>query len=179
MISRRKALVGAAALPAGSLALPAHADTNGEVIGAIDRLVALEDIRNLKARRIRAMDEKRWSDYEAMHAEDHISMTYAAGPAVGTRANTARLSATLDGVITVHHAHTPELELLTANTAQGVWAMEDMLFWKEGEADHWLHGFGHYHERYRKGPNGWQFIYRQLTRLHVKRSPGALRFKAQ
>lgn len=139
----------------------------------LETLLALEAIRNLKARRLRALDEKRWADYEAMHAEDHISDTYGDVPAIGTKANTARLAAALSNITTVHHAHTPEINLTGENSASGVWAMEDMLFWKQGEEDHWLHGFGHYHERYRKGPKGWQFVYRKLTRIRVKTSPGA------
>lgn len=139
----------------------------------LETLLAIEAIRNLKARRLRAMDEKRWADYEAMHAEDHISDTYDDAPAIGTKANTAKLSAGLKNLITVHHAHTPEINLTGEDGATGVWAMEDMLFWKQGDEDHWLHGFGHYHERYRKGPEGWQFVYRKLTRIHVKTSSGA------
>ena len=139
----------------------------------LEKLVAIEDIKNLKSRRLRAMDEKRWADYEAMHAEDHVSDTYGGEPAIGTKANTAKLSAALRNIVTVHHAHTPEIVLTGEDTATGVWAMEDMLFWKQDGRDHWLHGFGHYHERYRKGDDGWRFVYRKLTRIRVGTSAGA------
>lgn len=138
----------------------------------VEKLLAIEAIKNLKARRIRAMDEKRWVDYEGMHAEDHVSDTYQGTPAVGTKANTARLAAVLEHVTSVHHAHTPEIDITSPDTATGVWAMEDMLFWKQGDEDHWLHGYGHYHEKYRKGENGWQFVYRRLTRIRVDTSEG-------
>lgn len=139
----------------------------------LERLLAIEDIRNLKARRIRAMDEKRWSDYEAMHVEDHVSDTYGGEPAIGAHANAQRLSQVLADVVSVHHAHTPEITITGPDTAEGVWAMEDMLFWKQADQDHWLHGYGHYQERYRKTPDGWKFCYRRLTRLRVETSPGA------
>ncbi len=139
----------------------------------LEKLLAIEAIRNLKARRLRAMDEKRWADYEAMHAEDHVSDTYGGDLAIGTKANTAKLSAGLRNIVTVHHAHTPEIVLAGEDAATGVWAMEDMLFWKQDGQDHWLHGFGHYHERYRKGEDGWQFVYRKLTRIRVETSAGA------
>ncbi len=119
------------------------------------------------------MDEKRWDDYEAMHAADHVSDTYGGEPAIGAKANTARLAEVLAHITSVHHAHTPELTNTGHDSAEGVWAMEDMLFWTQDGADHWLHGFGHYHERYRKGPDGWQFVYRKLTRLRVNTSEGA------
>lgn len=139
----------------------------------IERLVAIEEIRNLKARRIRAMDEKRWADYEAMHAADHVSETYGSESVVGARPNAEKLAQVLNGVTSVHHAHTPEITITSATTATGVWAMEDMLFWKHGGADHWLHGYGHYHERYRKEADGWRFVYRRLSRLRVDMSTGA------
>lgn len=139
----------------------------------IERLVAIEDIRNLKARRIRAMDEKRWADYETMHAEDHVSETYGGEPVVGARANVEKVARVLSGVTSVHHAHTPEITITSDTTATGVWAMEDMLFWKQGDEDHWLHGYGHYHEQYRKTADGWRFTYRRLSRLRVDMSTGA------
>lgn len=139
----------------------------------LERLVAIEDIRNLKARRIRAMDEKRWADYEAMHAPDHVSDSYGGEPAIGAAENTRRLAQVLGHITSVHHAHTPEITITSPTTAEGVWAMEDMLFWKQGSEDHWLRGYGHYHEKYRKGPDGWRFVYRKLTRIRVDTSPGA------
>ncbi len=139
----------------------------------LERLVAVEDIKNLVARRIRAMDEKRWADYEEMHAPDHVSDSYAGEPAIGAKVNTERLAQVLGHIISVHHAHTPEIAITSSTTAEGVWAMEDMLFWKQGSEDHWLHGFGHYHEKYRKDPDGWRFVYRRLTRIHVRTSNGA------
>lgn len=139
----------------------------------IQTLVSIEEIRNLKARRIRAMDEKRWSDYEAMHAPDHVSETYGGTSVVGARANTEKLAQVLEGVTSVHHAHTPEITIISETSATGIWAMEDMLFWKQGEEDHWLHGYGHYHERYRKDGDRWLFVHRRLTRLRVDMSPGA------
>lgn len=141
----------------------------------LEKLLAIEAIKNLKARRIRAMDEKRWVDYEAMHAPEHVSDTYEGGPASGAKANVERLAKTLDGVTSVHHAHTPEIEITSDDTAEAVWAMEDMLFWKQNGEDHWLHGYGHYHERYHKGPNGWRFTYRRLSRLRVDMSEGGER----
>lgn len=139
----------------------------------LDRLIAIEDIKLLKARRIRAMDEKRWADYEALHAPDHVSDAYANGPAVGAKENTEKLAQVLSGITSVHHAHTPEIEFTSNETATGIWAMEDQLFWKQGDEDHWLHGYGHYHEKYRRDAGSWRFVYRKLTRLRVDISPGA------
>jgi len=44
-----------------------------EEISGLERLLALEDIKMLKARRDRAVDTKDWGMLEALHAPDHTS----------------------------------------------------------------------------------------------------------
>ena len=74
------------------------------------------------------------------------------------------LQQTLAGVISVHHGHMPEIELTSATTAQGIWAMEDMLRWSDGRE---LHGYGHYHESYAKIDGAWYISRLKLTRLRT------------
>ncbi len=78
------------------------------------------------------------------------------------------LSKTLDGVVTVHHCHTPEIEVKSASEASAFWAMEDMLRWPDGSE---LHGYGHYSETYTKAPSGWLIQTSTLTRLRMDFSP--------
>ena len=139
----------------------------------LEKLLAIEEIKLLMARRVRALDQKDWDLYLSLHEEDHVSETYAGAPAVGAKANVERIKEVMVGITSVHHAHTPEITFTSDSEAEGIWAMEDMLYWKQGEEDHWLHGFGHYHERYRKTEAGWRFTYRKLTRLRVNTSEGA------
>jgi hypothetical protein len=40
---------------------------------ALERLVAIEDIRRLKAERDRAVDERDWELYKSMHTPDFVS----------------------------------------------------------------------------------------------------------
>ena len=67
-------------------------------------------------------------------------------------------------VLTVHHGHTPEIELTSETTATGIWAMEDMLRWPNGKE---MHGYGHYHETYEKVHGAWRIKTLTLTRLRV------------
>ncbi|MGB8362944.1 MAG: nuclear transport factor 2 family protein, partial [Rhizomicrobium sp.] len=73
-----------------------------------------------------------------------------------------------------HHGHMPDIEILSPDTAKGVWAMEDILrLPKDSPAPGgytYLHGFGHYHETYVRGPAGWRIKTVRLTRLYVERS---------
>jgi hypothetical protein len=142
-------------------------------VSMLQRLVDLEDIRRLEAQRIRAIDTQDWAAYEAVHAPEHYSHNDGEPRWDGAKANTDRLAALFQGVQTVHHVHTAELELTSPTTASGIWAMEDYLYWKQGGADHWLHGFGFYHETYRKEGDAWLFTSRRLRRTRVMTSPGA------
>ena len=72
---------------------------------------------------------------------------------------------------TVHHAHMPEIAITSPTTATGIWAMEDLLWWQNGDATEHLHGWGHYHETYEKIGDAWFIKSRVLTRLKVESTP--------
>lgn len=126
----------------------------------------LEAIRQLKARYFRTMDTKQWDEMRRVFADDVVVDTTEAGGSVVTGADEflAFLRETLSEVITVHHGHMPELEVTTATTARGVWAMQDLLIWPDGTR---LDGYGHYHETYTKVDGEWQIASTTLTRLHM------------
>src|SRR5262249_55608016 len=92
--------------------------------------------------------------------------TTASGGAVVTGAEEflPYLRELIGDVVTVHHGHTPEIELTSATTATGVWAMEDMLRWPD---DRQMHGYGHYHETYENAGGAWRIKTLTLTRLRV------------
>jgi len=49
--------------------------------------------------------------------------------------------------------------------------MEDSLWWQNGDVEEHLHGYGHYHETFRKEAGGWLFTSRQLIRIRVDMTP--------
>jgi hypothetical protein len=69
----------------------------------------------------------------------------------------------LAGAVTVHQGHMPEIELTSDTTATGVWALHDIVIFPAGR----LEGYGHYHETYVKGGDGWRISSSKLTRLHT------------
>jgi hypothetical protein len=127
----------------------------------------LEAIKQLKARYFRLMDTKDW---EAMRREvfahDVVVNTSSSGGGViaGAAPFVAFLREAIGDVVTVHHGHMPEIELTSATTATGIWAMEDMLRWPNGME---LHGYGHYHETYEKVDGAWRIKSTTLTRLRT------------
>jgi len=142
---------------------------------AAEQFLAIEEIKRLKARYFRCMDTKDWDVFAEVFASDAVmDMCEEAGAAPGdpdhithgAGAIAAMAKAGMTGVQTVHHGHMPEIELLSATRAKGVWAMEDRLRWETGPVRN-LHGFGHYHDTYEKGDDGWRITSTTLTRVRV------------
>jgi hypothetical protein len=140
----------------------------------LERLVAIEDIKQLKARRDRAVDLKQWDELEAMHAPDHQSHNEGMPHWNSARELIDNIKAVMDRLESVHHSHTPDITFESPTRAAGVWQMEDKLYWKQGGEDHWLHGMGFYDERYEKRDGRWVFVWRRLSRIKVLTSPGAI-----
>ncbi len=138
----------------------------------LERLVAIDAIHDLKARRDHAVDTKDWVAFAALHAEEHVSETAAKGRTVGGQATTEATARALAGISSTHHSHSPIIAFESSESATGVWAMEDHLFWRENDILHALWGSGFYHERYVKRGGRWLFIYRRLDRLHVTAPEG-------
>jgi hypothetical protein len=133
---------------------------------ALERLLAMEEIRRVKARRCRCLDEKDWEGYVDCHTPNAISYALAK-PTVGARAMGEQLRSQIEHKTTVHHVHSPEIELTSDTTAKGIWAMEDMLWWEEDGQQHWTHGYGRYDETYEKLDGRWLIASRRLTRTRV------------
>ena len=128
----------------------------------------IEAIKQLKARYFRLMDTKDWDGLLTVFTEGvEIDVTGEGGGRThGVSEYLPTLRELLDDVITVHHGHTPEIELTSPTTATGIWALEDQLWWPEGSPLTHMHGFGHYHERYEKTGDGWRISSMTITRLH-------------
>ena len=126
----------------------------------------IERLKQLKARYFRTMDTKDWAGMRAVFADDVVMDTTAAGGNLITGADAFLefLRPTLQDVITVHHGHMPELELISPDQANGVWALQDTLIWPDGTR---MVGYGHYHETYQKVDGDWKIKSSVLTRLHI------------
>jgi uncharacterized protein (TIGR02246 family) len=136
-----------------------------------ERSADLEAIARLKARYFRAIDTKDWGLLGVVFTEDaRIDVSEDGGGIVEGRDRIVEsISAVLEDVVTVHHGHTPEIDLLAADEAAGVWAMDDRLVWPDGSS---LRGAGHYHEQYRRVDGEWRIAAFRLTRLVLDHRPG-------
>jgi hypothetical protein len=126
----------------------------------------IEEIKQLKARYCRLLDTKDWASWRSVLADDFVSDTSEAGGQIVsgadefvafTRGNIGKPSQP-----TVHQVHAPEIELLSATSARGVWALEDVVALAPGVN---LRGYGHYRETYVKTEGRWYIKSSKLTRL--------------
>jgi hypothetical protein len=71
--------------------------------------------------------------------------------------------------ISVHHGHTPIIEITSDTTATGIWAMEDRLYRGKKHVDGpgFVLGFGNYHETYVKLDTGWRIRTSKFTQLRA------------
>ncbi|GAY13557.1 nuclear transport factor 2 family protein [Mycobacterium sp. shizuoka-1] len=126
----------------------------------------IEAIKALKARYCRLLDNKDWTAWRDIFADDFVSDTTASGGVLirGADEFVAFIRSTLGkpSQPTVHQVHAPEIELTSATTAAGVWALNDVVRLAPGVN---LQGYGHYHETYSKTDGQWRIATSTLTRL--------------
>ncbi|HYZ66390.1 MAG TPA: nuclear transport factor 2 family protein [Mycobacterium sp.] len=127
-------------------------------------LLEIEAIKQLKARYCRYLDTKDWEAWRGIFSDDFLSDTSQAGGKVirGADDFVAFTRRSLGTRATVHQVHAPEIELTSATTARGVWALADVVRFPLGLN---LQGYGHYHERYEKVDGQWLIASSTLTRL--------------
>ncbi|MBV9935862.1 MAG: nuclear transport factor 2 family protein [Actinobacteria bacterium] len=132
----------------------------------------IEAIKQLKARYFRTMDTKDWDGMRTVFTDGVvIDTTESGGPAItGADEFVAFLRDTLSGAITTHHGHMPEIDVTSATTATGIWALHDVIKWPGGTR---MEGSGHYHETYEKVDGSWRIASSTLTRLYMDVTPPA------
>jgi hypothetical protein len=121
-------------------------------------------LERLKARYCRTLDLKDWASFRDCFTDDFVGDTSAAGGSVieGADDFVDFVRRMLGKAVTVHQVQQPELDLTSATSATGIWAMQDIVRFWPGIT---LHGFGHYLETYEKAGGEWRIKSSRLTRL--------------
>jgi len=143
-----------------------------------EEALAIRQIHALKARYFRFMDTKDWDGLRTVFTDDAVQdmsgealrrgQPAESGITRGRDAIVDRMQNALRHILTVHHGHMPEIQLLSDTEASGIWAMEDNLRWEDPTSPlAELRGFGHYHETYRAVDGEWQIASSRLDRLRV------------
>src|SRR5262245_25324038 len=114
------------------------------VMDALERLLALEEIKQLKARYFRCVDTQDAEGFGHVFSPDGVldmRFVNAAPNLVGAGPASAASTAVLEGRaaiiaavkavrglwISAHHGHMPEIEFESDVRATGIWAMEDFV----------------------------------------------------
>ena len=154
-----------------------------------ERLV--EQIKRLKARYFRYLDAKDYDGLDTIFADDALidvrgststttqRLPEHRAPAVGGlddglmsgRDLKQFFRTSIANFVTVHHGHMPEIELLSATTARGIWAFEDHLWFEPGSPYRVMHGWGHYHDSYACTDGEWRVSAMRITRIRVENIP--------
>jgi hypothetical protein len=133
----------------------------------IQRLLAIEEIRQLKARYFRCMDTKQFDELSTVFAPDASfdSSEALRDPILGTPPGfeepptvtgleelIAYISAAITPVQSFHMGHSPEIEITSDTTARGIVPFEDVI---TSEALS-FRGYGYYHETYERINGQWR-----------------------
>jgi 3-phenylpropionate/cinnamic acid dioxygenase small subunit len=118
---------------------------------ALNTFEEVEQIKQVKARYFRLMDQKRWDEWREVFTED-VTAVYHGVPGShrsddltqlkcnGRTELVGTISGFLSKGISIHHGHMPEIEVTSPTTARGIWAMVDYLRMPQFT----LKGYGHY-----------------------------------
>ena len=137
----------------------------------LERLQAIEDIRNLKARYFRLMDTKQWDELVDVFTPDmQVLSPDGAVWMDGGPEFAASLKTSLERSVSAHQGFMGEIEVLDSDNARGIWAMQDVIDWEDRHPrEGWksIVGRGHYHETYRRVDGQWRIASLTLTRLRL------------
>lgn len=151
------------------------------------RLIAIEEIKQVKARYFRYLDTRDWEGMAQTFARDAVfdcSEAFqttplggepigAVGPVTQGRENiVAWITDILAKQTSLHHGHCHEITVDSETEAHGVIAMNDVIR-DAGRTKTVLAASGHYWEKYRFEDGAWRIAESRLTRLFNDPDPQA------
>ena len=130
-------------------------------------LQEIEAIKRLKYTYCRCLDEKRWDEMAQCLTED-ATAAYSDGQYsyTGREAIMQFLRDALAGhhMITSHRVHQPEIDLRSATTASGIWALDDIVI--ETNSNVVIRGAAFYRDEYAKLAGQWKITHTGYQRIY-------------
>lgn len=148
----------------------------------IERLTAIEEIRQAKACYFRGVDtsdgelvrgilaEDCVLDYRGCCTDPKTGQDFLPAMNVVMRGAASWLSDGLAsiGIVSVHQGHNCEITFTSETTADVIWSMTDRLFMPPGAPFSRMTGYGYYHETYEKTGGRWKIKTLRIVRLRVE-----------
>ena len=132
----------------------------------MNELLEIEKIKQLKARYFRALDTNDWVLFESTFTPD-CPASYSDGdlcfPDRASIVEFMRENLSGDRMLTMHHGHHPEIEIIDETTANGIWYLEDTVL--ALDANLRIYGAGIYDDGYTKVDGEWK-----ISRIGYKRT---------
>jgi SnoaL-like domain len=141
---------------------------------AVDRLSAIHEIKDVKAKYFWGLDHKDWDLWrrEVWAPDGKLEVPEVDEIHEPLEKIIEAVSSQTGDQVSVHHGHQPIIEFTSDSEAKVIWAMEDRLYRSKEyplqDGSVFLHGFGHYHETYVKLDVGWRIKSSRLTRLRLE-----------
>lgn len=148
----------------------------------VEKLAAVESIRQLKARYFRGVDtgdgelvrsilaEDCELDYIGCCTDPKSGQDFMPAMNVVLKGRSAWKSDAFEkaNIVSVHQGHQADVEITGENTARAIWAFSDRFFLPPGAPFSRLTGYGHYHDTYEKSDGEWKLKTTRITRLRVE-----------
>ncbi len=136
----------------------------------MQRLLDTEDIRRLKARYCHCVAHENWAEFMGLFTDDLVFVipdgTVYDGLAAFKAMHIEMLQ--IPKVWGVVRCFTSQIDITGADTAKGVWQMEDVHVWPSDGPRVGHHGYGHYIEDYVRLADGWKFRRIEVTYQRVE-----------
>ena len=138
----------------------------------VQRLKDIEEIKQLKGLYTQLVDQQLWDRWAKEILTEDFYFDSDAGVIEGRDENVAMVSASLANARTVHHVHSPTIEI-DGDTAKATWSMQDHVYLTFGDTQMAFRGAGFYHDEYRRTPDGWRLCKTVMQRLSTDAIPFA------
>ena len=139
------------------------------VSAAVKRAEDLEAIKRLKYRSLRCIDTKQWDELADCFTEDATTSHHGGKYSVSGRDAILDFfrSANVSEMITMHHVHHPEIEIMAEGAARGTWALEDYII--DLKANWSLRGAAFHEDEYVVLEGHWKIRHTGFKRIFWER----------
>jgi len=132
----------------------------------VDALWAIEQIKQLKARYCRLLDERNWDEWAALFSPG-IELVIESDPRQHLRGRdevVRSVSSSLAGLVSVHHVHGADVVLHGERTAVGTWQVYSAGAAETAPGQFTHQSFGYYRDELELTDGLWRF-----TRVSLRR----------
>jgi hypothetical protein len=143
-----------------------------QIAAEMQRLADIEAIKQLKARHVYVVDHQDWEAWAKEVLAEDVELVSDGGTLNGRDNVVSSVSRSLTGAKTIHRVYNCEMTITGPNTATAAWPMSDIVQMMHNGAPLLIRGWGYYHEKYVRTPQGWRIKRSQLVRQRVDTERG-------